>query len=430
MHLSAPGENNLSTDVSLSETQKQDEIARLHAERLLGMGSWILDLQSFRLSWSPGLHALFGTDPLFFKPDLHQHFSRIHPSDRESVRRRLEQVLHSGGAQEFNYRILGGDVTRSIHSKIEVLRDEKGVLQYAIGSVQEIKKEQPVSAQGRYLISPQEDLYRNVIENISCGICITDAEGLILFGNTSMCKFSGCSMEEITGRSFAERFIPAKQRQSVLHALKEGKKLDVRIRPGAGCPGKVQARAHIIPLYNGEQEISGYAITVTEEAYHSKNRTAKGSSQLKEKFLANITHEIRTPMNGITGLTDVLLKTDLDERQRRFLEALRSSADALMVVINDIIDISRIEAGKMTFDDSPLDISLTCSTVLRLFEARAGEKKLELRKHIGPLPPALSGDHRRLSQVLINLLSNALQYTEKGTVTLNVRLLSESDTSA
>ncbi|HEY6160867.1 MAG TPA: ATP-binding protein, partial [Bacteroidia bacterium] len=420
----------MTAEISVSETRKQEEIARLHAERLLGIGNWTLDLQDFRLTWSPGLHILFGTDPLVFKPDLQEYFARIHPSDRESMRRRLEQVLHTGATQEFNFRILSGDTTRAVHSKIEVIRDEKGLLQYAIGGVQEIKKENTAPPQGRQLVSRQEKLYRDVIEKTCCGICITDAEGLILFSNPLMNRSTGFSAEELVGRPAINILLPAKDRKAALQSLREGRSLDITTRLRAKKAHRGTARLHFSPLYNEAQEVSGHVITLVEIPHYPVNKTSTGSSRLKEKFLANITHEIRTPMNGIIGLTDVLLKTELDERQRRFLEAMRSSANALMVVINDVLDISRIEAGKMTFDDSPLDISSICFTALRLFEARAREKKLELRKHIGPLPPALQGDHKRLSQVLINLLSNAIQFTEKGHVALKVRLISETNTGA
>src|ERR1051325_11151124 len=186
MHLSSPGEIKLTAEISVSETRKQEEIARLHAERLLGIGNWTLDLQDFRLTWSPGLHILFGTDPLVFKPDLQEYFARIHPSDRESMRRRLEQVLHTGATQEFNFRILSGDTTRAVHSKIEVIRDEKGLLQYAIGGVQEIKKKKKLeisSERGKKkkkkkhppppgapkAKTERKKLYRDVIEKTCCG---------------------------------------------------------------------------------------------------------------------------------------------------------------------------------------------------------------------------------------------------------------------
>lgn len=157
-----------------------------------------------------------------------------------------------------------------------------------------------------------------------------------------------------------------------------------------------------------------------------KTQIAEDAVKAKQQFLSNMSHEIRTPMNAIIGFTNVVLKTNLDETQKEYINAIKISGDALIVLINDILDLAKVDAGKMTFEQTPFDLSAAISTMLQLFEPKIKEKNLGLFKEYDEaIPSVIVGDPMRLRQIILNLMSNAVKFTEKGTITMSVRLLKE-----
>jgi signal transduction histidine kinase/ActR/RegA family two-component response regulator len=177
-----------------------------------------------------------------------------------------------------------------------------------------------------------------------------------------------------------------------------------------------------------EQVLARLKMEENEKELLQAKEFAENAVKFKQQFLSNMSHEIRTPLNSILGFANVLLKTDLDESQKEFLEAIKTSGHSLNLLINDILDLAKVNAGRMKFDMQPFEIRSSIKSILFSFDFKIKEKNLKLLTEFdSKIPEKIVGDSVRLNQIILNLVGNALKFTNKGRIKLKVKLLNESD---
>jgi PAS domain S-box-containing protein len=284
-------------------------------------------------------------------------------------------------------------------------------------------------------------------------------EGKITDMNEATVKVTGVSREKIIGTDFFNYFThPDKARESYQQVFAKGFVVDYPLTIMDGkltdvlCNGSVYKddKGNVLGVVIVARDITDQkkiatelieakvfaelATGIAEEAKikaENATRIAESAVKAKQQFLSNMSHEIRTPMNAIIGFTKVLLKTDLSAKQKEYLAAIKMSGDALIVLINDILDLAKVEAGKMIFEQIPFKLKLSIAAMLHLFETKIQEKNLILvKEYDNRIPEVLVGDPVRLHQIILNLVSNAVKFTSKGKITVSVRLLNEDEENA
>jgi two-component system sensor histidine kinase/response regulator len=244
--------------------------------------------------------------------------------------------------------------------------------------------------------------------------------------------FSGQSADEVKGSGWLDALHPddrsvTTRTWSVALAAKSSYQVEHRVRGRDGVYRYMLARAVPIRAADGtiEEWVGVHSDIDDQKRSHIEmcqaKEAAEAASQAKGEFLANVSHEIRTPMNAILGMTELTLETELAPDQRDNLQIVRSAAESLLTVINDLLDFSKIDAGKLELDPLEFDLGANLDELLGMVRLRAFEKGLELACRVGPeVPDQLIGDPVRLRQILVNLVTNAIKFTERGEVVIDV----------
>jgi PAS domain S-box-containing protein len=284
------------------------------------------------------------------------------------------------------------------------------------------------------------------------------AQGKITDMNEALANITGISREKITGTDFFDYFTEPQKAREVYQEVfakgsvadspltirhKKGKLTDVLFNGSVykddrgNVLGVVVVARDITVQKRIATELTEAIVFaeltagIAEEAKikaESATLIAENALRSKQQFLSNMSHEIRTPMNAIIGFTKVLIKTDLTVKQKEYLTAIKMSGDALIVLINDILDLAKVDAGKMIFEQIPFKMATSVSAMLHVFEIKIQEKNLRLiKKYDNKIPKVVVGDPVRLHQIILNLVSNAVKFTAEGEITVSVQLLNEDE---
>ncbi len=284
----------------------------------------------------------------------------------------------------------------------------------------------------------KEQKYRSILANLNLGILEVDLDDKILYANQSFCDMSGYEEAELLGKNAGQfllsgsssRLIRSKSRLRKA-GISDAYEIEVNDRKGTGRYWLVSGA----PNYNKKGILIGSIgihLDITEQKnleseLISAREMAEASARVKEDFLMNMSHEIRTPMHVITGMSELLGKTHLQEQQRFYLGNIRHAADNMLALMNDILDLSKMEAGKLNLENIPFEVRKVLQRMENVMQHKAEEKGLGLFLDInsGGIAPVLMGDPHRINQILYNLISNAIKFTEKGEIRVTCRLEKE-----
>ncbi len=410
-----------------AESHKKLELA-LEASSL---GLWEWDLATGEITVDHTYRKFVGRTAAGAVLNVQEYAKLVHPDDTKRVDDAARSaIVDNAPIYQVQYRVLHSDGRwvwlETYGMVIERASDGRAVRMTGTHANITDRKQTEIA------LSNTLRVMHTLLETLPLPVTIRDSSGRITLVNEAWLRMYGTSREEVIGLRLEELRCRAHttrhlETDALLFEHKKSMSYETTVESTSGEIFDVLIAK--TPLIAADGTVTGIAAVITDIS--SQKRTAASQTRArvaaeaavhaKSIFLANMSHELRTPLNGVVGMASLLENTALDAKQRRFVRTLKSSAEALITLINDVLDLSKAEAGKLELERAPFDLRKELEQVIGLFGARANDKSIEIAAHIArDVPPTIQGDPVRLRQVLGNLVNNAVKFTESGAVLLAV----------
>jgi two-component system sensor histidine kinase/response regulator len=395
--------------------------------------------------------AIVITDPYGKITNINHKFTRLFGfNKKECIGKDLDKLISSHDsireARLFTNKTISGEKitleTKRYHKNgksimVSVLTSPI-ILNNKVEAVYGIYRDITDRKQMEEALIKEKSYLEQLFESAQEAIVMTENNGRIMRINKEFTKIFGYRKKESIGKFIDDLIAPKefyKEASNITRATAHGKKTILETCRKKKNGSLIHVSVMGSPITVNDKQEAVYAIyrditerKQSEEQLFQAKEAALSANIAKSEFLANMSHEIRTPMNGIIGMTELALDTDLNPIQREYLEAIKSSTDSLMTIINDVLDFSRIEAKKIELESIHFNLRDFTSDVVSSLSMLAEKKGLEMLYHISSETPIyVKGDPGRIRQILVNLLGNALKFTEKGEIVTLVKVSAFAD---
>ncbi len=395
---------------------------------------WELDLTTNCFTYmGPQIFDLLGNQPEEWL-DIDYWLSRVHPDDRERANQICSVATAQGEDHDFEYRMIAKDgrtiwirdVVTVVHQRDRVVGLRGFFIDITVQKTGEIELRQTME-----LLKKNEHQLQAILSNTSALVFLKDLQGRYLLINRRFESLFHVSNEEIQGKTVFDLYPP--QAAKALHEndqkiIRNGHSMEMEeiIPQDDGIHTYLSVK---FPLYDEHKTIfalGGIATDITDrKVAELKLKKAKQNAELanqaKSQFLAAMSHDIRTPMNAILGMGEILAESGLTAKQRQYLNVLTHAGEGLLALINDILDLSKIEAGQLQMETVSFDLYDLVEGAGQILQHKAAQKQIELTLAIHPdTPHEVMGDPQRLRQILLNLLGNAIKFTPEGSIDLSM----------
>ncbi len=403
------------------------------AQRITEMGSWEWNIATDEISWSDQIYRIFGYEVGAIDPTFHVFLQHVHEDDREMVQAAVKRALEDRAPYDINHRIvLPNGQIKILHEQGEVEYDQNGAPACMLGAVKDITdiceteealRRSQVTLSGILNISPE-------------AMIVTNEEGRITIFSAGAENIFGFSAEEVIGRR-VDCLMPERARARHRDLVKDfgasqtaSKQMGER-REIIGCRKSGQefpAKASLSKLQTPD---GTYFTTIlrdiTEEKKHEAELTeakkkAEAASEAKSAFLATMSHELRTPLNGVLGAAQILKTQNLDASAGEWIEMIRDSGENLLLLLNDILDICKIEEGTLSIAKQEFDLQQLFESVIAPRRLLADEKAVSLKMNTTLGDVHYEGDPKRIRQILTNLVNNAIKFTDQGEIVVTAKI--------